>query len=118
MTPGYCDKHKKAVRKQDDKLRGTAQERGYDSKWTKARGFYLRKHPLCVYCRRDGRVTAANVVDHVIPHRLKQAIDSGIESLIVKARALFWDSENWQSLCKPCHDSVKQKEERAERGRA
>lgn len=115
-APGYCDKHKKAVRKQDDERRGTAQERGYDSKWTKARGFYLRKHPLCVYCRRDGRVTAANVVDHIVPHRLKQAIDSGDEARIEKAKALFWDSAgNWQSLCGPCHNSVKQAEERAAR---
>lgn len=112
-APGYCDKHKKAVRKQQDEHRGTAAERGYDSKWAKVRGFYLRKHPLCVYCQRDGRVVAANVVDHIIPHRLKEAIDSGDEARIAKARALFWDSTgNWQSLCKPCHDSVKQAEER------
>lgn len=114
--PGYCEKHKKAVRKKEDERRGTAAERGYDSKWARVRGFYLRKHPLCVYCRRDGRVVAANVVDHIVPHRLKEAIDSGDEARISKARALFWDSaNNWQSLCKPCHDSVKQREERATR---
>ena len=39
----------------------------------------------------------ASVVDHIIPHR-------GDESL-------FWDQTNWQSLCKQCHDSAKQKEE-------
>lgn len=32
----------------------------------------------------------ASVVDHVIPHR--------------GDKALFWDSDNWQPLCKPCHD--------------
>jgi 5-methylcytosine-specific restriction protein A len=111
-APGYCDKHKKQVRKQEDERRGTAAERGYDSKWAKARVFYLRKHPLCVYCKRDGRVVAARIVDHIIQHRLKEAIDSGDETRIVGARALFWDSANWQSLCKPCHDSVKQAEER------
>lgn len=114
-APGYCDKHKKAVRKQEDERRGTAAERGYDSKWAKARVFYLRKHPLCVYCKRSGRTVAANVVDHIIAHRLKEAIDSGDEVRIEKARALFWSSDNWQSLCKPCHDSVKQAEERAAR---
>lgn len=111
-APGYCDRHKKAARKQEDERRGTAAERGYDSNWVKARGFYLRKHPLCVYCWRDGRVVAANVVDHIIAHKLKEAIDSGDEAKVEKARALFWNSTNWQSLCKPCHDSVKQKEER------
>ena len=41
---------------------------------------------------------AATVVDHIIPHKG----DSD----------LFWDESNWQSLCKRCHDSFKQKEEK------
>ncbi|RFP33111.1 hypothetical protein D0T21_09495 [Duganella sp. BJB476] len=76
----------------------------------------MRKYPLCVYCMRAGRVQAANVVDHIIAHKLKEALDSGDEARIARAKALFWDSENnWQSLCKPCHDSVKQAEEKADR---
>lgn len=104
------------VRKQEDERRGTAAERGYDSKWAKARAFYLRKHPLCVYCQRDKRVVAATVVDHITPHRLKEALDSGDEQQIARARTLFWDSaNNWQPLCKPHHDGLKQAEERAAR---
>lgn len=76
----------------------TSSQRGYGYKWQKAREAYLSKHPLCVYCEREGRVTAATVVDHKVPHRGDMK--------------LFWDSDNnWQSLCKPCHDSVKQREE-------
>jgi 5-methylcytosine-specific restriction protein A len=42
-------------------------------------------------CKAAGRVTAATMVDHIIPHRGDQK--------------LFWDSEhNWQSGCKLCHD--------------
>lgn len=86
--------------------RGTAHERGYTSAWSKARGFYLRKHPLCVRCKGDGKVVAATVVDHIIPHKLRDALDSGNIEAIAKARALFWDSAgNWQSLCKPHHDA-------------
>ena len=59
---------------------------------------HLRASPLCVYCLRDNRVTAASVVDHIVPHR-------GDESL-------FKDPNNLQSLCKPCHDSLKAREER------
>jgi len=76
----------------------TTTERGYDGRWKKAREAYLRKHPLCLYCEREGRITAATVVDHIVPHRGDKAI--------------FWDSSNWQPLCKACHDSVKAKEER------
>jgi hypothetical protein len=25
--------------------------------------------------------------------------------------ALFWDEDNWQALCKKCHDSAKAREE-------
>jgi 5-methylcytosine-specific restriction protein A len=113
--PGFCDTHKKAVQKQQDERRGTAYERGYDNKWAKARAAYLRRHPLCVYCQRENRLTAATVVDHRVAHRLKEAIDSGDTERITKARSLFWDSSNWQPLCGPCHNSRKQSEERATR---
>jgi 5-methylcytosine-specific restriction protein A len=131
-SPGYCDKHKHVVQKQQDERRGTAHERGYDSKWTKARGFYLRKHPFCVNCLLAAGITVtdiqavaaacmrasitppvANVVDHITQHRLKEAIDSGDDRRIARARELFWDSAgNWAPLCKPCHDSIAQMHER------
>ena len=75
----------------------TTGQRGYDYKWQKARERFLFDNPLCVYCQREGRVTAASVVDHITPHHGDQA--------------LFWCQANWQPLCKPCHDSVKQREE-------
>lgn len=61
----------------------------YGRQWRKARAVYLAEHPLCVACEREGRVTAATDVDHVIPHR-------GDERR-------FWDETNWQALCKTHH---------------
>ncbi len=79
----------------------TSTQRGYGYKWQKAREGFLAKHPLCVYCQRDeSRVTAATVVDHRIPHRGDMA--------------LFWDSNNWMSLCAHCHNTTKKREEEAE----
>ena len=101
---GRCDKHKRVERQQLDERRGSAHERGYTSAWQRARAGFLAKHPLCKACEDVGRVEAANVVDHIVPHRLKDAVDSGEESRIELARALFWDRDNWQPLCKPCHD--------------
>jgi 5-methylcytosine-specific restriction protein A len=104
-APGFCERCQTVKHKQDAEHRGTAHERGYTTAWTKAREHYLRAHPLCVHCRKEKRITAATVVDHIVPHRLKQAIDSGVAALIEAARALFWDSKNnWQSLCKRHHD--------------
>ena len=76
----------------------TSAQRGYGYKWQQAREGFLRKHPLCVYCEREGRIKAASVVDHKIPHRGNMEV--------------FWDSEQWQSLCSTCHSSVKAIEER------
>jgi 5-methylcytosine-specific restriction protein A len=78
--------------------RPSARQRGYTHRWDKARATYLNRHPLCVMCQREGRITAAGVVDHVVPHKGDQA--------------LFWDRSNWQPLCKPHHDRDKQREER------
>lgn len=77
--------------------RPTAAQRGYGSRWQKARAGYLRKHPLCVMCEREGRTTIATVVDHIKPHG--------------GDKELFWDSSNWQALCKECHNSTKRRQE-------
>jgi 5-methylcytosine-specific restriction protein A len=74
-------------------------ERGYGWRWQQARLIYLQAHPLCVMCEAQGKVNAAQVVDHRIPHK-------GDETL-------FWDETNWQSLCKPHHDGDKQASERS-----
>jgi len=69
-------------------------------------------------CEREGRVTAATVVDHIDPHRTAWALASGDADAIAAARARFWDHDNWQSLCAAHHDSAKQIAERAEAHRA
>jgi 5-methylcytosine-specific restriction protein A len=75
-------------RKRDDRPNSTA--RGYDWRWRIAARAFLREHPLCARCEAEGRVTAAECVDHVRPHKGDQA--------------LFWDVSNWQALCKRHHD--------------
>lgn len=65
-------------------------------RWRKLRVQQLADFPLCAYHMERGEVVTATVCDHVEPHK-------GDE---VK----FW-SGPFQSLCKPCHDSDKQREE-------
>ncbi len=78
----------------------TSTQRGYGYRWQKGRALFLREHPMCCYCQRNGLVgVLASVVDHIIPHRGDQN--------------LFWDESNWQPLCAPCHDVVKRQEERS-----
>lgn len=89
-------------------------KRGYDSRWQRARVGWLNSHPLCVMCERDGRITAATVVDHIVPHRIAWALACGDAEAVATARARFWDRSNWQSLCAEHHDGAKQAAERAE----
>lgn len=58
----------------------------YGSKWDRERLIFIRAHPLCVMCQEQGRVTAATVVDHIIPHKLKEALRSGDSQAIAKAQ--------------------------------
>lgn len=73
----------------------TTSERGYNSRWRKARDTFLKKRPLCVFCEEQGKAVAATVVDHIKPHNGDQK--------------LFWDQANWQPLCKFHHDSHKKR---------
>jgi 5-methylcytosine-specific restriction protein A len=80
----------KEARRAYDQRSGSARERGYTWQWEKESKAYLAENPLCAECMRQGRVSAATCVDHIIPHR------GNME--------LFWDRDNWQGLCAtPCH---------------
>lgn len=99
IAPGEkcpCQRKKAADSKRAfDLKRPSASQRGYDSRWTKARASYLAKNPIC---SREGCSEPATVLDHVIPHRGDQD--------------LFWNKGNWVGLCAHHHNSIKQIEER------
>jgi 5-methylcytosine-specific restriction endonuclease McrA len=64
-----------------------------------ARDLFTCQMPGCGHIEAD---TSQLVADHKHPHRGDEA--------------LFWDAANLQCLCKPCHDTLKQKEEWARPG--
>lgn len=82
VNGGFCDKHKQGY----ERLRGTPTQRGYNARWQRASKLFLKDNPICIRCERP-----AQVVDHIIPHRGN--------------REFFWDINNWQPLCKHCHDT-------------
>jgi 5-methylcytosine-specific restriction protein A len=96
-TRRYCETHDKQVNKSYEVNRETAVQRGYNHRWHKASKRFLDEHPLCAECQRQGYDTAATVVDHKKPHKGNQE--------------LFWDEDNWQSLCALCHDIKTAKED-------
>jgi 5-methylcytosine-specific restriction protein A len=60
---------------------------------------FLRDLFKCAKCGRTEGNTSRLVCDHIKPHR-------GDERL-------FWQDTNLQTLCKSCHDEVKQQEEQS-----
>ncbi len=81
----YCDKHKKQMAREENEKSSKL----YTYQWRKASKEFLKKHPLCIHCEREGRLTPATEVDHIRPHG--------------GDRKLFWNKKNWQPLCKNCH---------------
>lgn len=77
--------------------RPTSAKRGYSYAWQKARKGFLKKHPLCVDHQSRGVVEPATEVDHIKAHK--------------GDKILFWDSKNWQALCKSCHSKKTVKED-------
>jgi len=74
--------HKKAWTKPenaDRRLQGRA--------WQLLRKRLLTANPLCVECQRQGRVTAATSLDHIIP----------------RSKGGNEDPANLQGLCADCH---------------
>jgi 5-methylcytosine-specific restriction protein A len=68
-----------------------------EGRWKRLRRLQLAQHPLCRMCEEAGRVEPAVLVDHIRPAK------DNVE--------LFFDMSNLQSLCRPCHDGVKRKDE-------
>ena len=82
----FCEKHKHNY----DNSRDSASKRGYGRRWRISSKAFLVNHPFCVRCLAKGTYTPATIVDHIKPHKGNQT--------------LFWDKNNWQPLCKLCHD--------------
>lgn len=68
--------------------------------WRRLRWKVLRRDLfLCQMCGVLAAAKGEAVADHKTPHRGDEA--------------LFWDENNLQCLCKTCHDSTKQRIDRA-----
>jgi 5-methylcytosine-specific restriction protein A len=61
-------------------------------RWKKRRKAQLAAHPLCAFCLQKCLAVPATTADHIVPHN--------------GDRAKF-EYGTLQSLCTPCHDSIK-----------
>lgn len=84
----------------NDQTRGSSAQRGYGGRWQRLRKTFLSQpeNALCRMCGMEGRITAADTVDHIVPHRGDPA--------------LLWDETNLQPLCRFHHSGAKQRAEK------
>ena len=92
----YCSEHMKQMNQQYERYgRDPSVRRHYGKQWRKVRSIYIKAHPYCEECYKNGVMVPAEQVHHVKP------LSEGGTN----------DFENLMSLCKSCHSRI-----HAERG--
>jgi hypothetical protein len=80
-----------------DTIVGTVNKSYHTQRWRRRAALQLKRYPLCAICLQAGQIVPATDADHIVPHKGNEWA--------------FWYGK-LQSLCGPCHRSVKQKEEK------
>lgn len=89
---GRCPEHRKAREKILYRERGSAAERGYDSRWARFRTMYLAANSICACgCGRP-----SEEIHHIKP-------------VTGKNDPLFYEESNLLALTKGCHSALTQK---------
>lgn len=87
----FCEQHAKQEAKRYEKYdRDPATRRRYGREWKRIRDRYVTEHPLCEECKKQGKLTPAQEVHHVIP----------------LSKGGTHAEDNLMSLCTPCHSEV------------
>ena len=92
-VPGsiYCEEHKRQMDSQYNKYERSADcHRRYGRKWQRIRDRYVKSHPYCEQCLKEGRITFVEEVHHIIP----------------LSKGGTHDPENLMSLCQSCHMKI------------
>ena len=68
--------------------------------WRKLRDWYMKQHPICEECLKNGKVTPASSV-----HHLKSPFKNGEINY-----TLLLDAANLESVCHICHANIHNKQ--------
>lgn len=92
LTDGqYCDDHKAVERRRYNKYQRDPDYGGrYGVEWKRVRTRYVKAHPLCEQCLKDGRLTPVDEVHHILP----------------LSRGGTNATDNLMSLCRSCHNKA------------
>lgn len=91
----FCAAHEKQEAQRYEKYqRDPATKKRYGRAWKRIRDRYIAANPLCEQCRKDGRLTPAAEVHHILP----------------LAAGGTHDERNLMALCTPCHSEITARE--------
>lgn len=85
----------------------------HTGRWLQLRKIVLNEHPLCQICEKEGRISAAVEVHHIVPCEVASNAD--------EMARLMYDRHNLVAVCHNCHVELHQqmgkggKEERLKR---
>ena len=87
----YCDEHKQIAERQYNRYqRDPDTSQRYGRAWRRIRAQYIQAHPLCEQCEKEGRLTPAEEVHHILP----------------LANGGTHDEMYLMALCKGCHSRI------------
>lgn len=92
LTDGvYCDDHEKIMNHHYEHFqRGYSAGKRYGRPWRRIRDRYVRIHPFCEMCLKEGRFVKVEEVHHIVP----------------LSRGGTNDESNLMSLCRSCHEKI------------
>ena len=92
LTDGrFCDEHAKEEAKRYERYdRDPAVRRRYGRAWKRIRDRFISAHPLCEECKKQGKLTPAQEVHHILPI----------------SRGGTHAENNLMALCKSCHSEI------------
>ena len=92
LTDGrYCNEHRQTTQHYYNRYeRDPDTNKRYGRAWRRIWLQYIQSHPLCEQCEREGRLTPAEEVHHIVP-----LTDGGTN-----------DAGNLMALCKSCHSKI------------
>ena len=96
LTDGrFCTEHQKQENKRYEKYdRLPEVKKRYGRAWKRIRDRHIAQHPLCEVCKKNGKLTPAEEVHHIVP----------------LSRGGTHENSNLMSLCKACHSKITAKD--------
>ena len=90
---------KARIKKSQTYIRERSADLYHTARWTRLSRAFKASHPLCEECKKKGKITPADVTDHVVPWPI-----CGAEG--------FFNEDNLQALCHNCNHEKGQRDKK------